>query len=114
MAGSLLVYINRTKDIRHDIPDLFITYKKPHHKASVQTVSRWVKNILKEGGIDTNQCTAHSTRHASTSAAYRSGVNIETIRAAAGWSERSRVFAKFYNRLIVTDPKFAETILQIK
>lgn len=113
VASTLLSYITRTKDIRQNTPYLFITHKKPHHKASVQTISRWVKTVLKDSGIDTSQFTGHSTRHASTSAAYRVGANIETIRKAAGWSSKSDVFAKFYNKPIFTEENFAETILKL-
>ncbi|KAL4720573.1 hypothetical protein ACJJTC_012328 [Scirpophaga incertulas] len=42
----------------------------------------------------------HSTRHASTSRAARLGINIDTIRATAGWTGTSTVFAKFYNRSV--------------
>lgn len=51
VASVLLQYLEKTKDLRGSYQSLFITYKKPHHKASSQTISRWIKNILKESGL---------------------------------------------------------------
>ena len=56
-----------------------------------------MKETLKKSGIDTNVFTAHSTRHASTSAANRNGIDINTIRKTAGWTDNSLTFVKFYN-----------------
>lgn len=86
-----------------------MTYKKPFHKATSQTIGRWIKNILNESGVDTNQFKTQSTRHAATSAAARKGVSFDTIRLAAGWN--SKTFAKFYNRPLVCNKQFANTIL---
>lgn len=97
-------YIEMTKPIRQNNNRLLITYKKPYHPASPQSISRWIKCILKEAGIDLNIFSAHSTRHASTSAAQRSGVSIEQIQKTAGWSNNSLMFAKHYNRPVVKDP----------
>ena len=46
-----------------------------------------MKNVLQKTGIDTQEFSAYNTRHASTSAANRMGVNIETIRSTAGWTK---------------------------
>ena len=103
-AETLVYYLNKTKDLRLDKKYLFIACKKPY---SVVT------SILFEAGIDTNIFTAHSTRHASTSAAKRSGISLDIIRKTAGWSEQSLTFAKFYDRPIVenNDNAFANAIL---
>lgn len=107
-AKTLQSYIRKTADIRPPNESyLLITFKKPYHTATTQSISRWIKDILEKSGIDTSIFTAHSTRHASTSAAARNGLNIETIRKAAGWSENSSVFAQFYNRPLVNKEVFA-------
>nr|CAH7744531.1 unnamed protein product [Callosobruchus chinensis]CAH7758161.1 unnamed protein product [Callosobruchus chinensis]CAH7759503.1 unnamed protein product [Callosobruchus chinensis] len=90
--------------------NLLITFKKPYKNASSQSISRWVKCMLKLCGIDTDIFTAHSTRHAATSAAALKGISIDTIRCSAGWSEKSQVFGRFYNRPIIIN-NFAESIL---
>lgn len=68
--------------------------------------------MLKTSGIDTNVFTGHSTRHASTSKAFAKGVDMVTIKKAAGWSEDSKMFAKVYNQPIVEENcEFARAVL---
>lgn len=86
-------------------------FKKPFGSVSAQTLSRWIKFVLGKSGLDTSIFTAHSTRHASTSAASRKGINVDLIRKTAGWSEASNVFASFYNRPLMSYQSFAEAIL---
>lgn len=101
-AKTLQCYINRTSSLRQS-DTLFIGIKRPHNTVGTQTLSRWVKSTLSECGIDTSIFSAHSTRHASTSRAHSLGVSIDAIRNTAGWSGNSTVFAKFYNRTILTN-----------
>lgn len=109
---TLLLYVERTKDIRGTTNNLFVTFKKPHKPATTQTISRWLKVILNRSGIDTNMFGAHSTRHASTSAASRKGVSYDSIRAAAGWTEKSKTFAVFYKKPIIKEGlSFANAVL---
>lgn len=99
---TLTHYLDRTKSLRQDNNTaLFISFKKPYKKVSTQTVSRWIKFVLKDSGIDTSIFTAHSTRHAATSKARQCGVSIDLIRKCAGWSEGSLIFGRVYNRNIV-------------
>lgn len=97
-ANALLNYLEITKRLRGNNDHLFISFRKPYKSVCSQTLSKWIKNTLNESGIDTSIFSAHSTRHASTSAASRLGVNIDAIRSTAGWSGTSNVFGKFYNR----------------
>lgn len=83
-ARTLIAYLSATATIRASESYLFVTFKKPIHRATSQTVSRWIRDVLGESGIDVSVYKAHSTRNASTSAAYRQGVSIEAIRKAAG------------------------------
>lgn len=109
-ATALKDYIDATKSLRKS-DQLFVTVKKPHTPASTQTLARWVKDILSEAGIDISIFSAHSTRHASTSHAYRNGVNTEYILKTAGWTESSRCFADFYNRPLINENVFSTSIL---
>lgn len=103
-AKTLQSYLNRTVNLRNDSNGrLLLTIKKPHRAATSQSIGRWLKQTLCDSGIDTTIFTAHSTRHASTSAAARSGISVELIRKSAGWSDRSTVFGNFYNRPIIRD-----------
>ena len=95
-------YIEATSIIRDKTEKyLFIGISKPHKNIGSQTISRWIKSMLKLSGIDVSIFSGHSTRSASTSKAYSIGIDLEIIINSAGWSERSRVFAKYYNKPII-------------
>lgn len=113
LATAIDTYIERTATIRPaGLNVLILTIKKPIHAASPQTISRWIKSVLTKCGINTNLYTGYSTRHAAVSCAERAGVNIEVIRKAAGWSDKSNVFCTFYKRPILPPPDtFANAIL---
>nr|CAH7731116.1 unnamed protein product [Callosobruchus chinensis] len=107
-------YVKKTKSYRCTNCYLILTHKKPIHKATTQTISRWPKDIiLKKSGINTEIFCGHSTRHAATSAAFRSEINIDTIRNCAGWTETFDVFHKFYNRPVTENRiEFAKALLR--
>lgn len=112
VANALIQYVKKTVKLRLDT-SLFVSYKKPYGKVSSQTLSRWIKEMLANSGIDTTIFKSHSTRHASTSAASRAGVNLDEIRKTAGWTDNSSVFAKYYNCQLKEQLSFAESILQL-
>lgn len=104
--------MEKTNQLRKDHATLFLTFKKPYRNASVQTISRWIEDVLAKSGLDTSIFSTYSTRHASTSLAAAKGVNLDTIiRLAAGWTEGSRTFANFYHRPIVQTCNFANAVL---
>lgn len=113
-ATAIRTYIDKTSPLRHEHLDehLFISMRYPHKKVGSQTLGHWVKKTLHDSGIDISIFGAHSTRHASTSTAHRLGVNLEVVRKAAGWSNSSNVFLKYYNREVNNpdENKFAEAI----
>ena len=74
---------------------LFITTTKPYRGAHPDTISRWIKTILCDAGIDTRTYQTHSCRAASTSAEALQGVLIGTIVKSACWSNVD-TFKKFY------------------
>ena len=53
------------------------------------TVSRWIKEILKETGVDADFVKGHSTCSASTSKACLSGISIDDIISRGSWSNES-------------------------
>lgn len=113
VARTLIDYLDATMNLRNPLEKhLFITYRKPHRVATTQTLARWIKTTLARGGIDIERFSAHSTRHASTSAACRKGITLDVIRQTAGWSEDSNVFMRFYNRPLSDNSVFARTILE--
>ncbi|XP_050297432.1 uncharacterized protein LOC126737682 [Anthonomus grandis grandis] len=113
VATTLCFYINATRPKRCDKNNnyLLLTHKKPYRVASTQTLSRWIKKALERSGIDVNKFKGYSTRHSAVSAASRQGVNIETIRSAAGWTAKSNMFVRFYDRPILDKCVFAKSIL---
>lgn len=113
-AKTLMSYLLLTKNYR-DKPHcerLLLTFKKPFHNAASSTISRWIKNTLFNSGVDTTVFSAHSVRHASTSAANRQGLSIEIIKKTAGWTGDSLVFNRFYNRPLENENHnaFAEAV----
>jgi len=111
VASVLLFYKDKTSSLRNDCPNLLITFAKPHGKASSTTIGRWIKLVLHNAGIDASVFSAHSSRHASTSAASRKGVSIENIRKSAGWTPASSIFQKHYQRPIIQTNDFVERVL---
>jgi site-specific recombinase XerD len=105
----LKLYIEKTSALRKS-NNLFVSYQSPYERASSQTVSRWLKEVLKLSGIDINLFSSHSFRHSSTSKAVDSGVCLDTIYKAAGWSQKSKVFAKFYKKPLL-NADFSSSIL---
>ncbi|XP_066600551.1 uncharacterized protein [Prorops nasuta] len=111
IVNTLNRYLEVTKDLREQCDSLFITTKKPYRKASKDTISRWIRAFLGKCGIG-REFAPHSLRHAVTSSALKKGIDISVIKRLAGWSERSNVFNRFYNRPIVSDDNtFAEATL---
>lgn len=104
-------YIAKTKSLRGSVEQLWISYEKPHSFVKTQTISRWLKSVLFESGIDISIFKSHSFRHASTSKAFEAGVNVDVIFASAGWNERSKVFANFYKCKIDNRCNYAKSIL---
>ena len=54
----------------------------------------------------------HSTRSAATSKAKRACVSLTDILKHAGWSNQ-RTFDRFYNKPVVKDSIFADSVLKI-
>ena len=94
-------YIRRTQTYRPDSSSkdlLFLSYIKSHKPVKICTIAHWVKE-LSLSGIDISQFSAHSTRSASTSTAFKSGVPISDIMKVADWTPAS-TFKKFYQKPI--------------
>ena len=100
VLSTLKAYVNRTKQIRKSFSQLFISFQKPHLPVSKSTISRWIRRVLEESGIDVSLFTAHSTRAASSSAAKIDDSSMDEILKTAGWSNNV-VFKKFYHKIIM-------------
>ena len=109
--ACLKLYINKTKELRHNETRLFISYVKPHKQISRDTISRWTKTVLQNSGVDTSIYKAHSTRAASSSKANRESVPLDQIMANAGWKS-AETFHKYYNKPLESN-SVAHVVLQL-
>jgi len=95
-------YLLKTESLRGNERKLFISLQKPHSGVGVETISRWLKSVLYESGIDTSQFKSHSTRSASTTCALSNNVVLDDILNAAGW-KNANTFGKYYQKIVITD-----------
>ena len=102
-------YLARTQDLRKDRDQLLLSYQKPHHPITKDTLARWLRDILNKSEVDTELFSAHSTRSASMSAAARCGLPVNAIMNAAGWSAVS-TFTRFYKK--APKQNLGQTLLQ--
>ena len=106
-------YLERTSSYRGDHAQLFLSYVKPFKPVTKETLSRWVKKVLKQAGIDIDQYSPHSTRAASTSKCRNKGLQMDEIMKTAGWTNAS-TFASFYGKPLESGQQnFGQTVLQM-
>jgi hypothetical protein len=101
---SIDTYINKTASLRNEMnrSHLYISSTKPHKPVPSSTIGRWIKDQLREAGIDTSIFSAHSTRGAAGSKALANGVLLESILNQVHRARES-TFAKFYQRDVNVD-----------
>ena len=88
---------------------LLISHVKPHGHVSTNTIGSWTKTIMNDAGIDVTKFSSHSGRAASTSYGKSSGLTLQEIMKAGGWSN-GLTFAKYYNKPIARN--YGSTILE--
>ena len=101
VVECLKSYLKRTQKLRTSIK-LLISYLTPHTAVSKQSISRWMKKVMFEAGIDTEIFKSHSTRAAACSKLKNNSVPIEEIIEIAGWAN-ARCFKKFYDKVVLID-----------
>jgi len=107
---ALREYLNRTKPLRKNHSQLFISYQKPCQAITGQTLSRWISLTMAKAGLNTDVYKPHSTRSAAVSRADERGVPIDLILKKAGWKS-STTFGKYYKKKVEKDT-FQNAILQ--
>ena len=76
------------------------------------TVSRYIKEILKETGVYVDVFKGHSTRSASTSKACLSGISVDDILGRGSCSNQS-TWQKFYHKQVLSKEQlFQEGVLE--
>ena len=109
VIDNLSCYMAKTKHLRSSNP-LFISFQRPHHAISKDTIARWCRQMMSNAGIDIDKYTTHSCRSAASSCAKSRKVELKKILDSCGWtSERS--FALHYDKHIQQDT-IAEMILE--
>uniref|UniRef100_T1IK54 Tyr recombinase domain-containing protein n=1 Tax=Strigamia maritima TaxID=126957 RepID=T1IK54_STRMM len=82
-----------------------------HNPVTTVIIARWIKTALARAGGNTAIFSAHSKRTASTSHAYKKGLDLAHIIKAADWST-ARIFHCHYNRQIEPfSQDFSSTVL---
>ena len=99
VTTALHEYLSRTKDLRKQVDNLFISYARPHLAVTKNTISRWIKSMLETARIDISIYKSHSTRAAALTAMKENLFPVEDILRTAGWSN-VQTFATFYDKPI--------------
>ena len=84
VVATLDEYLKRTKVWRgKDKNQLLSSFVKPHNPVVSSTINGWIKNVLREAGIDTK---GHSTHSAPTSKARLAGLSVTDIVERGSWT----------------------------
>lgn len=110
---ALKEYLKRTEFLRQGKTCLFISYIKPHKAVSRDTVSRWLRMVMANSGIDCSKFKTHSIRSAVTSKAKINFIPIDKIMKVAGWSN-TKTFGTYYNKPVQDDrSRFSDAVLKL-
>ena len=90
-VDTLKAYEDRTKEFRDfqsskPKTQLFLSWIGEHNPVTSSSIARWLKQTMKDAGIDISIFKSHSVRGATCSKAAAAGVTIKQILEAADWS----------------------------
>ena len=92
-------YIHQRNDrVDKEQKRLFITYRKPYHTTSIDTLRRWIKEAFAEINLIEN-FSLYSCRSASTTKAFNMSLDILDILKKACWSN-AKTFLQHYKNEI--------------
>ena len=117
VVNCLKVHTDRTSDRRkvngkQTKNQLLLGTVKPYVEVISSTIARWLKNVMKDAGIDVSIFKGHSVRWASTSKAAAQGFSVREIMDRANWSGAS-TFKTFYHKVQQYN-NFEEAVLDIR
>ena len=96
----IYAYLTRRSEIViQDFTEFCITSGQPYHPASKDMLARWVKEIMRNSGIDTKILKPHSTRVASNSAAYKLGMVLQEVLKKGHWSNEGTFFTYYFREI---------------
>ncbi len=81
--------------MRGEFSKLLISYIKPHRLVCSSTISKCVKSVLKDAGIDVTTFSGNSARPAFTSYGVTAGLTLQEILRAGGWSNAQTLAEHF-------------------
>ena len=110
VIDNLLTYLSKTEQYRSQYK-LFLSYQKPHHAVSKDTITRWINDIMTKAGIDVKKHVTHSCRAAASSYAATRLVPIKRIIDACGWARES-TFRRHYQKDITDMDTIGEGLLK--
>lgn len=100
VVTTIKEYIDRTSDICGTKNQLVLSYAPPYGPVGSASVSRWVREVMEQAGIDPSVFTTHSIREAVASQMLRINVPVKDILAKASWRSESS-FRKFYQKPLI-------------
>ena len=111
---ALNEYLKRTETWRTngDNFQLLLSYIKPYIEVHSSAVSRWIKEILKETGVDADVFKGHSTLPASTSKACLSSISVDEILSRESWSHESAWQKSYQKQVLSKEQLFQEVVLK--
>ena len=89
----------RSKIISQNFTEFFITFGKPHHPTSKDSLARWVKEVMGNSGIHAEIFKSHSIRVASNSAAYKLGMALQKVLKRGQWSNAGTFFTYYFKEM---------------
>ncbi|KAG1056529.1 hypothetical protein G6F43_001580 [Rhizopus delemar] len=95
-------YRNDNWNKQHQINKEIIPELNKWNTTKETTVANWVKDIMKQAGIDTEKYGPHSIRSAASTKAVEKGHSIENVKQHANWSRNTQTFERFYYKPTTT------------
>ncbi len=113
---ALKWYLARTKSLRGEVSQIFISTTKPHGAVSPDTISRWIVKAIQSSNSEWpttpgGSIHAHDTRAVSTSWAFMKGVPLQDILQAAAWKTPSTFTSCYLRDVMQTHGRVAQASL---
>ena len=108
---ALKWYMDKTKILRnHD--RLFLLPRSPYPPASKDTISRWIRDLIKPHVSEDERVRAHDVRGHAASRAWFSGVPLEEVMKAASWKTPTSFVSCYLTDTLAREGSFARGALQ--
>ena len=116
LVSYVTTYLDRTRALRENTDQMFISAHSPHRPVKLATVRRWIVCVLGEAG---QAGSAGSTRATATSCALLRGIPLQRIMNSADWTRQTTPL-RHYIRVLpeqtlraVEQRDIQDTVLQV-